>query len=74
MTIQGKLHKKFETKQVSATFQKREFVIDYVENPLWTPGEFLPLSKLLPLILCLHLHHRKPLMLLIWMTTIYPSN
>lgn len=35
MTIQGKLHKKFETKQVSATFQKREFVIEYVENPLY---------------------------------------
>ncbi|MEM6766549.1 MAG: DUF3127 domain-containing protein [Bacteroidota bacterium] len=35
MTIQGKLHKKFDTKQVSATFQKREFVIEFVENPLY---------------------------------------
>lgn len=35
MSIQGKLHKKFETKQISATFKKREFVIEYASNPMY---------------------------------------
>ncbi|MEO0898845.1 MAG: DUF3127 domain-containing protein [Bacteroidota bacterium] len=36
MTVQGKLHKKFDTQQVTATFQKREFVIEYVDgNPMY---------------------------------------
>ncbi len=33
MKIQGKLHKKFDTKQVTDTFRKREFVIEYIDNP-----------------------------------------
>lgn len=35
MNIQGKLHVKFDTQQVSDRFQKREFVIEYVENPMY---------------------------------------
>ena len=35
MTIQGKLHVKFDTQQVSERFRKREFVIEYVENPMY---------------------------------------
>lgn len=35
MSVQGKLHKKFETKQISATFKKREFVIEYATNPMY---------------------------------------
>lgn len=35
MTIQGKLHVKSEIKQVSDKFRKREFVIEYVENPMY---------------------------------------
>lgn len=35
MTIQGKLHVKYDTNQVSDRFQKREFVIEYVENPMY---------------------------------------
>lgn len=35
MSVQGKLHKKFETKQISATFRKREFVIEYATNPMY---------------------------------------
>ena len=35
MNIQGKLHAKFDTQQVSDRFQKREFVIEYVENPMY---------------------------------------
>lgn len=33
MNIQGKLIEKFNTQQVSGTFQKREFVVEYAENP-----------------------------------------
>ena len=35
MSIQGQLHKKFETKQVSASFRKREFVVEYKDNPMY---------------------------------------
>ena len=35
MTIQGKLHVKYETKQVSDRFRKREFVIEYADNPMY---------------------------------------
>lgn len=35
MNIQGKLHKKYDLQQVSASFKKREFVVEYVENPLY---------------------------------------
>ncbi len=36
MTVQGKLHKKFDTVQIKETFQKREFVIEYIEgNPMY---------------------------------------
>ena len=35
MVIEGKLHAKFETQQVSDSFKKREFVVEYVDNPLY---------------------------------------
>ena len=35
MTIQGKLHVKADTKQVTETFRKREFVVEYAENPMY---------------------------------------
>lgn len=35
MNIQGKLFKKFDTQQVSDRFRKREFVIEYADNPLY---------------------------------------
>jgi len=33
MEVKGKLLEIFETQQVSATFKKREFVLEYAENP-----------------------------------------
>jgi hypothetical protein len=33
MEIKAKLLEKFETAQVSASFRKREFVVEYAENP-----------------------------------------
>ena len=33
MNIKGKLLEVFDVAQVSATFRKREFVVEYVENP-----------------------------------------
>lgn len=35
MTIQGKLHVKYDTKQVSERFRKREFVLEYADNPMY---------------------------------------
>lgn len=35
MQIVGKLHAKFDTDQVNERFRKREFVLEYVENPLY---------------------------------------
>ncbi len=36
MVIEGKLHAKFETQDISATFKKRDFVIEYVDSsPLY---------------------------------------
>ena len=35
MQVQGKLHEKFDTKQVTDTFRKREFVIEYADNPMY---------------------------------------
>lgn len=35
MEIIGKLHKKYDTKEVSSKFQKREFVVEYAENPMY---------------------------------------
>lgn len=35
MNIKGKLFKIFDTQQVSATFKKREFVLEYAENPMY---------------------------------------
>lgn len=35
MVIEGKLHAKFDTTQITDTFRKREFVVEYVENPLY---------------------------------------
>lgn len=36
MKIEGKLYSKGESKQVSASFKKRDFVVEYAENPLYT--------------------------------------
>lgn len=33
MNIKGKLIEKFDTQQVSGSFKKREFVVEYAENP-----------------------------------------
>ena len=33
MEIQGKLVEKYETTQISDSFRKREFVIEFIENP-----------------------------------------
>ena len=33
MDIQGKLIRKFDTQQIKETFQKRELVVEYAENP-----------------------------------------
>ncbi|MEQ9423159.1 MAG: DUF3127 domain-containing protein [Cyclobacteriaceae bacterium] len=35
MNIKGKLIEKFDTVKVTDTFQKREFVIEYAENPMY---------------------------------------
>ncbi|MDP5171221.1 MAG: DUF3127 domain-containing protein [Bacteroidia bacterium] len=35
LSIQGKLYKKFETKAISATFRKREFVMEFADNPMY---------------------------------------
>ena len=35
MKIEGKLHALFATQQVSEKFKKREFVVEYKENPLY---------------------------------------
>ncbi len=35
LTVSGKIYKTFETQQVTDTFQKREFVLDYAENPMY---------------------------------------
>jgi len=34
-TITGKLHARMETQQVTDTFRKREFVVEFAENPLY---------------------------------------
>jgi len=33
MNIEGKLLEKFETQTIKETFKKREFVVEYAENP-----------------------------------------
>ncbi|MDA0195806.1 MAG: DUF3127 domain-containing protein [Bacteroidetes bacterium] len=35
MNIKGKLTEKFETSKITDSFQKREFVIEYAENPMY---------------------------------------
>ena len=35
MNIQGKLYAKFDTQQITDSFRKREFVVEYAENPLY---------------------------------------
>ena len=35
MVIEGKLHAKFDTQEVSEKFKKRDFVVEYVDNPLY---------------------------------------
>lgn len=35
-SLEGKLYKKFDTQQIKETFQKREFVVEYIEgNPMY---------------------------------------
>ena len=45
MQIQGKLIKKFDKVQVSDTFAKREFVIEYADNPLYPQKVILQLTQ-----------------------------
>ena len=45
MQIQGKLIKKLETVQVSDKFRKREFVIEYADNPLYPQKVILQLTQ-----------------------------
>jgi hypothetical protein len=35
MVIEGKLHAKAEAQQISDSFKKRDFVVEYVDNPLY---------------------------------------
>lgn len=35
MKIEGKLHAKFDTQQITDSFRKREFVVEYLENPMY---------------------------------------
>lgn len=35
MVIEGKLHAKSDAQQISDTFKKRDFVVEYVDNPLY---------------------------------------
>jgi translation initiation factor IF-3 len=35
MVIEGKLHRKSDTQSVSDTFRKRDFVVEYADNPLY---------------------------------------
>jgi predicted ATP-dependent endonuclease of OLD family len=35
MVIEGKLHVKFDTQSVSDKFKKRDFVIEYCDNPMY---------------------------------------
>lgn len=35
LSITGKLHKKFETQEVSDRFRKRDFVVEYASNPMY---------------------------------------
>jgi hypothetical protein len=35
MTIQGKIHELFETQQVTDRFRKREFVVEFADNPMY---------------------------------------
>ena len=35
MKVTGKLHAKFDTQQVTNSFKKREFVLEYTDNPLY---------------------------------------
>ncbi|MCB9235134.1 MAG: DUF3127 domain-containing protein [Bacteroidia bacterium] len=35
MKLEGKIHAVYDAQQVTATFKKREFVIDYRDNPLY---------------------------------------
>jgi len=35
MVIEGKLHAKFDTQQVSDSFTKRNFVVETIENPVY---------------------------------------
>lgn len=35
MVIEGKLHAKFDVHQISESFKKRDFVVEFVDNPLY---------------------------------------
>jgi hypothetical protein len=36
MNIKGKIHQIFKTQKVSETFKKREFIVEYKENPQYS--------------------------------------
>mgnify|MGYP001797947630 CR=1 FL=1 len=35
MTVEGKLHVKNDTQQIKDTFKKREFVLEFADNPMY---------------------------------------
>jgi hypothetical protein len=45
MNIQGKIHEIFETAKINDKFQKREFVIEYAENPMYPQYVLLQLVQ-----------------------------
>ncbi|MFT5641831.1 MAG: hypothetical protein ACI9A7_001937 [Cyclobacteriaceae bacterium] len=44
MNIDGKITEKFDTQEISASFKKREFVIEFAENP--TYPEYIKLETI----------------------------
>ncbi len=35
MNIKGKLHEIFDTQQIKESFKKREFIVEYIDNPTY---------------------------------------
>ena len=50
INIEGKLIEKFETVQITETFKKREFVLEYIENPEYPEFIKIELIKLLNIL------------------------
>lgn len=45
MEIQGKLHVKMDTQSVTETFRRREFVVEYADNPLYPQHVLFQLTQ-----------------------------